>query len=271
MDFRHRYGPWALVTGASSGLGLHFARRLADRGLGLVLTARRAERLDALAEELAREAGVQVRTVALDLACPGGAASLLAEVEDLPIGLLVANAGFGWSGRFEDEPPGDVAAMVRLNCEAPALLARGLVPGMLARGRGGIVVVASTAGWQPTPWMSLYGATKAFDLHLAEGLAAELRPRGVDVLGLCPGHTATEFHAVAGVDGPVSGSAADPDEVVATALDALARRRSVVVPKLHDRFLVRALRPLPRAWVRALVGRALGKRLRRGAAGASSP
>lgn len=263
MDFRRRYGPWALVTGASSGLGLHFARRLAERGMGLVLTARRAERLEALAAELAHDAGVQVRTVVQDLACPGGAATLLAEVEDLPIGLLVANAGFGWSGPFEEEPPAEVAAMVRLDCEAPAVLARGLAPGMLERGRGGIVVVASTAGWQPTPWMSLYGACKAFDLHLAEGLAQELRPRGVDVLALCPGHTATEFHAVAGVEGPVSGSAADPDEVVLAALRALPRRRTVLVPKLHDRLTVRLLRLLPRPWTRRLVGRALGRRMRR--------
>lgn len=262
MSFLERYGPWAMVTGASAGLGDCFARDLAARGLHLVLVARRADRLEALAGELGRRHGVQTLVVAQDLCAAGAGPALLAAVAGREIGLLVNNAGFGHCGPFVDSERQRNADMVRLNCESVLDLCGAFLPPMAARGRGGMVLVASVAAFQPTPWMSLYGATKAFDLALAGGLAAELAPCGVDVLALCPGHTATEFHDVAGVEGAVAGRAADPMFVARGALDRLGRRRHWV-PGLHNKLMAFGGRLVPRSWSTAIAGRLLGARMRR--------
>jgi len=217
-----RYGPWAVVTGASAGLGEEFARRLAAEGLNLVLVARRKDRLDRLAAELSGRHGVTVRALALDLAREGAVAELDAATAELDVGLVVDNAGFGAMGLFLDQDLERLEEMVRLNCLAVLQVAHRFGRRLAARGRGGLVVTASLAGFQACPYMAAYGATKGFDLLLGEALAYEMRRHGVDLLVLCPGATRTEFGQVAGSAG--GGASREAEPVVAAALRALGRK-----------------------------------------------
>ena len=223
---RERYGEWALVTGASSGIGAAFARALAREGFSLVLCARRAERLEALAAEIAQQRGVATRVVPVDLAAPEGAAQLAAAVADLEIAVLVNNAGFGSAGRFERQDERRLAAMIQLHCTAPLVLTHRLLPKMRERGRGALLFTGSLAAKQPMPLHATYAATKAFVELFGEGLWAELRGSGVDVLVVEPGSTATEFQAVAG-EVPHSGET--PERVVEVALERLGRQPSVAI------------------------------------------
>jgi short-subunit dehydrogenase len=195
---RERYGEWALITGASAGIGLEFARALAAGGMSCVLTARRENRLDALAAELRERHHVETRVIAADLAAPDGADRLAAAVADMPIAMLVNNAGFGYAGRFDKLDTERLRTMVQVNCVAPVVLTSKILPAMVKRGRGAVIIVGSVAGRQPLPLHAVYSATKAFDLLLGEALWCELRGSGIDVLVLEPGPTATEFQAVAG-------------------------------------------------------------------------
>jgi short-subunit dehydrogenase len=241
---RDRYGAWALVTGASSGIGAAFAHALARDGVSLVLSARREDRLRALAAALAREHGVETHVVALDLAAPGAAARLADAVADREVGIAVLNAGFGHIGRFEAADEAQLVAMVELHCTAPLVLARRLVPAMRERGRGAIVLTGSLAAKQPMPLHATYAASKAFVELFGEALWAELRGTGVDVLVVEPGTTDTEFQAVAGE----IAHAGDPAErVVGVALERLGRQPSVAVG--WGRWLLgnAAMRLLPRS------------------------
>lgn len=256
-SFRERFGGAALVTGASAGIGEAFARALAARGMDLVLVARRNERLVALARELSARHGVRADAVAHDLARPDVHRSLPAAVAELgvDVGLLVNNAGFGAYGPFAEADIEAQARMVDLNCRAPVLLTHAFLPAMLARGTGGIVIVASIAAYQPAPFLATYGATKAFDLMLGEALWAELRGQGIAVLALSPGSTPTEFQRVAGSERlrpPALTTTAD--EVVVAALDALGVRPSVV-PGAANALLVTGARLGPRSWVARLAHR----------------
>ena len=252
-DFAQRYGPWALVTGASSGIGREFARQAAARGLNVVLTARRADRLEALADELAMRHAVDTRVVAVDLCYDDFLTPIRAATTGLEVGLLVNSAGFSRTGPLLDMDPDDMTRMLNHNCRAPLLLTREFGPAMRARQRGGVVIVASVAGFVGTPLWSLYAATKGFDLLLGEGLAAELRGDGVDVLTPAPGTTRTEFLDLAGLDDFMALDAAD---VVAHALTRLGRS-DVVVPGWFYRGGTLAMRFLPRAVNRAVFGRVL--------------
>lgn len=261
MDFAQTYGPWALVTGASSGLGECYARALAQRGLHLIVTARREERLRTLAEELRTEHGVHVDTVAADLLKPDALGPIEQAIEDRELGLIVCNAGFGASGRFHELDRERQIDMVRLNCEAPVRLLHALCPALIQRGRGGVIMLASTASFQCTPWMSVYGASKAFDLHLAEGLTVELGAHGIDVLSVCPGHTATEFHQVAGVEkAAVGGAPADPVEVVEQSLRKLGRQMTWTHGR-RNRWMGFSTRLVPRSISAWAAGKILRKRL----------
>jgi short-subunit dehydrogenase len=190
--------PLALVTGASSGIGADLARELARDGHDLLLTARRGERLAALARELASH-GAGATVVAADLARPGAAAGLASEIagRGLAVEVLICNAGLGANGRFDESDPVRNAEMLQVNVVALTELTRLLLPGMVARRRGRVMLVASTAGFQPGPQMAVYCATKAYVLSLGEALAWELRGSGVTVTTVCPGATATEFSQVA--------------------------------------------------------------------------
>jgi uncharacterized protein len=229
--------PTALVTGASSGIGEQFARQLAERGYDLVLVARRADRLEALAEELAVTAHV--------LACDLGrdAKTLPGQVEDLgvEVDLLVNNAGFGLRGRFLESDIGRDAEMVRVNCEAVVVLTRACLPAMVERGRGGVITVASTAGMQPLPYESVYAATKAFALNFSDALHAELRGTGVRVLAVNPGPVATEWQQVAGYDEGTNTMPGKigPDQVVRESLAAYDKGQRSIVPGRFFRWFMR--------------------------------
>ncbi len=242
------YGPWGLVTGASAGIGVAFAQALAAAGVNVVLTARREDRLRALASELESRHRVKTRVVPLDLADEGAAAALVAATDDLEIGILVNNAGFGLAGRFDKNAYDKLMEMVRLNCSAVVALTHLFLPKMRARGRGAIVIIASAAGYQPVPLQAAYGATKAFDLMLGEALWAENHGSGIDVLAVSPGPVDTEFQTVAGEK---QHPGAKPEEVVSTALGALGRKPSVIVGSGNK----------VRAWSLRLVPRSLAARV----------
>jgi len=248
---RERYGEWAVVTGASSGIGVEFARALAREGLSCVLAARREDRMKALAEELERDHGVATRVVAVDLSEPSGADELADAVADLPVGVLVNNAGYGLAGRFSELDGERMRRMVVLNCVAPVALTRRLLPDMVERRAGAVIVTGSVAGSQPLPLHAVYGATKAFDAHFAESLWGELQGTGVDVLVLEPGSTESEFHDRAG-ELPHAGQPAH--EVVETALDALGQQPAVVAGWFNWVRAAAARRLLPRS-TQALVAR----------------
>ncbi|MFT4088747.1 MAG: SDR family oxidoreductase [Gordonia sp. (in: high G+C Gram-positive bacteria)] len=240
-------GSTALVTGASSGIGAEFAAALARRGSDLILVARREDRLRALAERLAAEHGVGARVIAADLADPADLQALIAEVRDLPIDVLVNNAGFATHGAFAEQKPQRIHDEIAVNVLALVALTRTLLPGMIQRDRGAVVNVASTAAFQPISHMAVYGATKAFVLSFTEALWGETEGSGVDVVALCPGATDTEFFDVAGEAASVGGRQS-PEQVVATAIRELDRRRTApsVVSGAANRWSSRLPRVLPR-------------------------
>jgi short-subunit dehydrogenase len=241
---RERYGTWALVTGASSGIGTEFARALAREGVNVALSARREERLHALAKEIEERHHVATRVVPADLAALGAAERLAAALGDLEVGILVANAGFGYSGRFEKLEAERLAEMITVNCTAPTVLAAALLPPMRTRGRGALIFTGSQAGRQPLPLHAVYAATKAYDGFLGEALWGELAGSGIDVLVVEPGSTDTEFQAVAG-EVPHGGQ--KPDEVVAVALARLGSQPSVATRWLHWLRGNAGMRLLPRS------------------------
>lgn len=228
MQRLRQYGDWALVTGASSGIGREFARLLAAQGLNCILVARREDRLKDLQEELEKHHGVSCRTLACDLTEPGAVDTLAAAVEDVPVGILVNNAGFGHSGAFFDRDPKRLEDMVLLNCLVPVRLTRAFLPAMVSRGSGAMVMVSSLLGFIACPFDAVYGATKAFDLSLGEALWAELRGSGVDVVTLCPGPTKTEFFAVDGLKleqaRRMERFASSPEAMARLALDRLGKK-----------------------------------------------
>jgi uncharacterized protein len=246
-------GSTALVTGASSGLGEEFARELARRHANLVLTARSREKLERLAADLSRVNGVQVQVIVQDLAEPNGALELAQELKTrgVVVDHLINNADFGTAGRFETMDVEREAHMVRVNCESVVVLSRALLRGMLDRKRGGILNVASTAGHQPTPFMSTYGASKAFVLSFTLALAEELRGTGVHALVLCPGPVPTGFQAAASIPSGAVLSVAklDAHTVVERALDAYARRAMLKTPGLVNSVQTLASKVFPRALV----------------------
>ncbi len=240
----------ALVTGASAGIGAAIARELAARGVEVVLVARRSERLRELAEELATTAEVLVA----DLADPTGrdlVARRLASV-DRPVDLLVNNAGLGVYGALASQDPDRIRALVEVNVAAVVELTRAALPGLLARERGGIINVGSTAGYLPGPYSAVYGATKAFVRSFTEAVHEEVRATPVHVLLLSPGVTRTEFQDVAGVPEGVFPPAltGTVDQVARAALDAFAAGRPVCVPAAADRVVAYGAQILPSALTR---------------------
>ena len=216
-----------LITGASSGIGEAFARALAARGASLVLVARRRDRLDALAAELATAHGVSVTAITQDLGSPSAGAELSAAVAaaGLQVTGVINNAGFGTFGDFIEEDPDRLAQEIAVDISAPVQISAAFLPAMVKAGEGFLINVASMAAYTPTPRMAVYGAAKAFVLSFTESLWAETRGTGVTVFALSPGATSTEFNAVVGTDDATAGARMrTPDDVVATALGHLARR-----------------------------------------------
>jgi len=243
----------ALITGASAGLGVEFAKALSERGHRLVLVARRKERLDQLAKELGK-----ARAVALDLSKAGAADNLMADLQahGEVVDVLVNNAGFGLIGKFAELDAKRERQMIDLNVGTLTDLCRAVAPQMIKRKSGAILNVASTAAFQPGPKMAVYFATKAFVLSLSEALHEELKPHGVKVSCLCPGPTRTEFGDVAGFggNGLFDRVAMESPAVVRAGLEGLDKNKAVVVPGWMNKLTANSGRFAPRAVVRKIAG-----------------
>lgn len=231
QTFKEKYGPWALVTGASSGIGAELARQLAAKGLNVSVAARRKERLESLVLEMERQHGVQSRAIAVDLTAPDYLDVIKSATNDIEIGLLVNNAGSGVPGAFLKQELAGRTRIVQLNVTAPMQMAHLFGQKMSQRGHGGILFVSSTSAFSGTPYMANYAGTKAFVLSLGEALHVELKPQGVDVTVLVPGPTRTEMVKAEGTD---FSSMPDmmwmnADQVAAAGLNGLGQKR-VVVP-----------------------------------------
>ncbi len=251
--------PIALVTGASGGIGEAIARRLAAEGHDLVLVARSADKLRAVADELAAAHGTSVMVLASDLGVPGAVPALVAELGDRRVDVLVNNAGVGHYGPFVEADPARLTQMLQLNMVALAELTRALLPAMVARGSGRVLQVASTAAFMPGPLMAGYYATKAFVLSLSEALADELGGTGVTVTALCPGPIATGFQSGAdmGSSKLVRGKKLMTAEECATvAVRAVLRGRTIVIPGATNRVQAFSPRLMPRRLVPRIVRRA---------------
>jgi short-subunit dehydrogenase len=251
-------GGWAVVTGASSGLGALFAEKLAQRGLSLVLAGRDAARLTEVRQRVERLAPeIDVELVVGDLGSQAGVEALVAVLNGREIDILVNNAGFGTYGRFPEIDPDRERDLIAVNVDALVGITHAVLPGMLERGHGRILNVSSTIAFQPGPYQATYGASKAFVLSFSQALWAETKGSGVSVTALCPGPTRTGF--VDALDADVSGTAiyhklASPEPVVAAGLRALDHGRPVVVPGLKNRLMATASRLSP-GWVGALISR----------------
>lgn len=247
----------ALVTGASAGIGTALVRALADRGVEVVLVARRQDRLQGLAASLP----VPTEVLAADLADPADLARVVARLADAgaPVDLVVNDAGLGAYGSLAAQDPARIQAMLDVNVTALVQLTRAALPRLLSRGGGGIINVGSTAAYQPGPYSAVYGASKAFVRSFTEAVHEETRGTGVRVLLLAPGVTRTEFQAVAGVPEGAFPAAltGDADRVAATALDAFAADRAVCVPGALDRAAVAGSALLPSSVTRRLRARVL--------------
>lgn len=251
----------ALITGASSGIGEAFARRLAGLGRNVLLVARSEDKLVTLCNELGRINRVRAQYVALDLSRAGAAAQLFAEAEkrELEIDMLINNAGFGSMGDFAKLELARELNMIDLNIKAVVDLTYRFLAPMRARKRGAIINVASTAAFQPVPFMSTYAATKAFVLSFSEALWEENRPYGIEILALCPGVTETNFFEAAHGQKPPARIAQTPDEVVDVALRALGRGKGHVVSGISNLMMVEVQRLVPRSAVVRVAGRMMRK------------
>ena len=250
-------GKWALVTGASAGIGKALAEELAQGGTNVVLTARRQDRLEALASELTAKHPIQTETFVADLAQPSAPKAIFqfTQQKGLTISLLINNAGFGQYGELHATDIERLRDMVQVNCTAVLQLTRLYLPEMVARRSGDILIVASTAAFQAVPYISTYAATKAFDLYVAEGLAEEVQPYGVRVCALCPGTTTSEFHELAGHPAHSKGREQSAETVARNGLEALAAGKSYVISGLGNYLGAHGQRLVPRRFVTRIAAR----------------
>jgi len=244
-------GKWGLVTGASAGIGAAIARNLAAGGTHLVLTARRRDRLDELAAELSVKHQIRTEVIAADLSQPEAPEKIYSGTRQMgiEIELLINNAGFGQYGELPTVETQRLLDMVQVNCVAVVHLTRLFVADMVARGRGDILILASTASFQAVPYISTYAATKAFDLLFAEGLAEEMKPHGIRVCALCPGSTESEFHVVAGQEKFTMKQQETAEKVARTGLQALAAGKSYVISGFRNYLGAQSQRLVPRRLV----------------------
>ncbi|HKP84111.1 MAG TPA: SDR family oxidoreductase [Pyrinomonadaceae bacterium] len=251
-----------LITGASSGIGAAFARKLAARGRNVFLVARSEDKLIALCNELGRLTSIRAQYLALDLRSPDAGAQLFEETQkrELEIEMLINNAGFGSMGDFVKLDPNHELDMLQLNIRALVDLTHRFLGPMRDRKRGTIINVASTAAFQAVPYMATYAATKAFVLSFSEALWEENRSHGVHVMALCPGVPETNFFEAAGIDRPPMRTIQTPEEVVETALRALPREKPTVISGWTNFLTVEAERFFPRSFVTKVAGKALRSR-----------
>jgi len=244
------FGKWALITGASAGIGVALATELALGGTKLVLTARRRDRLEELARTLGATYKVVTEVFPADLADANTPERIFAftKQKGIEIDLLINNAGFGQYGEFHSVEKQRLLDMVQVNCSAVVHLTRLYLPEMIARRRGDVLILASTASFQAVPYISTYAATKAFDLLFAEGLAEEVKPYGIRVCALCPGSTESEFHTVSGQE-KFKHNAETAEKVAHTGLKALAAGKSYVISGLGNYLGAHGERLVPRRFV----------------------
>jgi short-subunit dehydrogenase len=244
-EFRSRYGPWALVAGASDGLGAAYAEALAKGGLDLILVARRGELLQALAARLHAQYAINVRSLPLDLSQPEAAEQIARETQPDEVGLLVYNAAFSAVGRFLDHPLEDHLREIDTNVRTPLGLVNTFGQRMLAAGHGGIILMSSLSAFQGSAYISTYSATKAFNIVLAEGLWEEWRRSGVDVLACIAGAIRTPNYLASSPkrSGGIADATLEPETVVAEALAALGHRPTVIPGRLNrlSSFVMRRL------------------------------
>lgn len=247
-----------LVTGASAGLGEGFAEALAKQGHDLILVARDSARLAAIARRLEAAHGVTVTALSIDLTEAGAVAGLMAEIEQLGLTIthLINNAGFGLRGAFAEMDGPSQARMIDLNCRVVVELTHAVLPGLIAAGRGGVLNVASTAAFQPGPWMAVYYASKAFVLSFSEAVHDEVKDRGVTVAALCPGPTRTEFFDRAEMKDSVLSRymTGEPEQVIRDGLAALRANRAVVVSGPLNAAIATSIRFTPRPLARWIAG-----------------
>ena len=255
-EFQNIYGPTALVTGASSGIGKSFATLLASKGLDLVLVARRRDRLDALATELRQRHSISVTVCESDLANPKAVSDIIATTAGMDIGLVVSNAGFGLKGEFSHSSAQQIADMLMVNCHTPMQLAHSFIPALRARGKGGILFTSSVEGLIGCPYSTGYAATKALVISLGEGLWGELSEAGIDVLTLCPGATDTEAPALQGIDPSTLQNLMAPDDVAELALANL-KNGPTYLPSEHYKASFDMLLALPRRDALQLMAKSL--------------
>ena len=244
-------GRWALVTGASAGIGVALARELASAGTNLVLTARRLDRLEELARALREKNAIQVEVFSADLALPDAPPKIFEFTvqRGFTIDLLINNAGFGQYGELPRVDTQRLLDMVQVNCGAVVHLTRLFLPGMMQRRRGDVLILASTAAFQAVPYISTYAATKAFDLLFAEGLAEEMKPYGIRVCALCPGSTESEFHVLAGQERFTTKHQETAEKVARTGLKALVEGKSYVISGFGNYMGAQSQRIVPRRMV----------------------
>lgn len=258
-NLRSRFGPCAVVTGASDGIGKAFAQELAAVGFDLVLVARRRAELDALASALVAKHRITCLVIDLDLAQANAPARLIAAANGCDVGLLVAAAGYGTSGYFADNAVADESAMIDVNCRAVAELTHFYAGRFISRGSGGIILLSSLLAFQGVPRSVNYAATKAYIQTLAEGLRRELKSKGVDVLAVAPGPVDTGFAARANM---TMSATVTPHTVAREALGALGHR-GTIRPGLLSKFLEGALAPLPRVFRTGIMGQVMAGMTRR--------
>jgi len=220
-----KYGKWALITGASSGIGAEFAMQLAALNFNLVLVARRKDKLENLSAELIAKNNIETLVISLDLSSPDFLETLIPQTNHLDIGLLINNAGFAITGSFLNDQLANQLSLLDVNCKAPLILSHYFGNRMLSRGSGGIINIASTAAFLPLPYWSNYAASKAYLLSFSEGIWHELKHKGIDVLAVCPGPTQTEFASIAKVN--FKGMTAN--DVVNYALKNIGKKSSTIV------------------------------------------
>lgn len=252
LDTRHRlkscYGSWAVVTGASSGIGLELSELLAEAGLNLLICARRADHLKDIADRFQLQYGVSVQTLAADLSTTEGTQALIQAAKGLDVGLLIASAGFGTSGAFINNSLAEEVSMLRVNCEALLSITHHFARAFSVQRRGGIILLSSIVSFQGVPYAAHYAATKAYVQSLAEGLAVELRPYHVDVMVAAPGPVNSGFSTRANMQ---MGLALSPHEVGAPILQALGYR-TTVLPGWLSKLLGYSLSTAPR-WLKVRI------------------
>lgn len=258
MNLLQHYGPWAVVTGASSGIGEQLTCQLAEAGFNIIIIARSDDRLTNLQQTLKARHNVEIVPIAADLSDPESITQVVKACANRDVGLLINNAGFGYKGEFDSQPLDNIHAMIQLNSLTPLILSHTLLPQLRQRDRSGIIFTGSIEGEMALPHSTAYAASKAFIHHLGGGLWEEERANGVDVLVLAPGSTDTNAPISQGIKRDQLVGLMSPEKVADLALSALGKQ-PLLIPGLHNRLFVRLLRWLPRSTALRAAGAGMKK------------